>query len=271
MDNFEQVEEVDEVGELQNLQGVDLEENNEELVVENVVEPTVGMSFDSPDEMFEYYKTYGQQLPCRTSFAMEKQVEEVYTISKFQEFQQELMNKIYYEVFSCGGSKYEVIENDEKSRENIFKVIFEKDEGEIRYVCSMFEYKGILCKHAIAMLSRNRVQLLFEKYILRRWRKEVRRFYSKVKVSYDARSSSIEHQRYKEECTAFYDVAEVASKNEESHKNIMGWIEKVMKDVSLNVRCDGDDTTIDGGPSSNIQDLVVTRRKGRPPSQRKQK
>ena len=51
----------------------------------------------------------------------------------------------------------------------------------------------------------------------------------------------------------------------------MGWIEKVMKDVSLNVRSDGDDTTIDGGSSSNIQDPVATRRKGRPPCQRKQK
>ncbi|XP_024038289.1 protein FAR1-RELATED SEQUENCE 1-like [Citrus clementina] len=172
---------------------------------------------------------------------------------------------------SCGGSEYEVIENDEKSREKTFKVIFEKDKGEIHYMCSMFEYKGILFKHAIAVLSRNRVQLLPKKYILRRWRKDVRRFSSKVKVSYDARSSSIEHQRYKEECTIFYDVAEVASKNEESHRNIMGWIEKVMKDVSLNVRCDGDDTTIDGGSNSNIQDPVVTRRKGRPPYQRKQK
>ena len=41
--------------------GADLEENNEELVVEKVVEPTVGMSFDSPNEMFEYYKAYGLQ------------------------------------------------------------------------------------------------------------------------------------------------------------------------------------------------------------------
>ncbi|KAH9727253.1 protein FAR1-RELATED SEQUENCE [Citrus sinensis] len=172
-------------------------------------------------------RSFSQRLPFRTSFAM-----------------------------PCGGSEYEVIENDEKSREKTFRVIFEKDEGEIRCVCSMFEYKGILCKHAIAVLSRNRVQLLPEKYILRRWRKDVWRFSSKVKVSYDARSSSIEHQRYREECTAFYDVAEVASKNEESHKNIMGWIEKAMKDVSLNVRCDGDDTTIDGGSSSNIQDPV---------------
>ncbi|XP_015383085.2 protein FAR1-RELATED SEQUENCE 5-like [Citrus sinensis] len=127
-------------------------------------------------------RSFSQRLPCRTSFAMEKQVEEVYTISKFQDFQQELVNKIYCEVFSCGRSEYEVIENDEKSREKTFRVIFEKDEGEIRCVCSMFEYKGILCKHAIAVLSRNRVQLLPEKYILRRWRKDVRRFSSKVKV-----------------------------------------------------------------------------------------
>ncbi|KAH9653775.1 protein FAR1-RELATED SEQUENCE [Citrus sinensis] len=167
----------------------------------------------------------------------------------------------------CGGSEYEVIENDEKSREKTFRVIFEKDEGEIRCVCSMFEYKGTLCKHTIAVLSRNRVQLLPEKYILRRWRKDVRRFSSKVKVSYDARSSSIEHQRYREECTAFYDVAEVASKNEESHKNIMGWIEKAMKDVSLNVRCDGDDTTIDGGSSSNIQDPVYNSNHNKHPPQ----
>ena len=72
MDNLEQVEEVDEVEELQDLQGADLEENNKELVVEKAIEPTVGMSFNSPDEMFEYYKAYGLQegflvirRPCR--------------------------------------------------------------------------------------------------------------------------------------------------------------------------------------------------------------
>ncbi|KAH9746835.1 protein FAR1-RELATED SEQUENCE [Citrus sinensis] len=110
-------------------------------------------------------RSFSQRLPCRTNFAMEKQVEEVYTIFKFQKFQQELVNKIYCEDFSCGGLEYEVIENDEKSREKTFRVIFEKDEGEICCVCSMFEYKGILCKHVIAVLSRNRVQLP-KKYIL---------------------------------------------------------------------------------------------------------
>ena len=54
----------------------------------------------------------------------------------------------------------------------------------------------------------------------------------------------------------------------------MGWIEKAMKDVSLNVRSDGDDTCSYGGSESyieNIQDLVATQRKGPPPNQRKQK
>ena len=63
-------------------------------------------------------------MPCRTNFAMEKQVEEVYIIFKFQEFQQQLMDKMYYEVFNYGGSEYEVIENDGKSKEKTFQVIF---------------------------------------------------------------------------------------------------------------------------------------------------
>ena len=48
----------------------------------------------------------------------------------------------------------------------------------------------------------------------------------------------------------------------------MGWIEKVMKDISLDIRCDNDDTTVDGGSRSCaviIQDLIVTRLKVCPP------
>ncbi|KAH9769746.1 protein FAR1-RELATED SEQUENCE [Citrus sinensis] len=195
-------------------------------------------------------RCFSQQMPCRTNFVMEKQVEEVYIISKFQEFQQQLMDKMYCEVFSCGGSKYEVVENDGKSKEKIFQVIFERDDGEIRCACSMFECRGIVCRHVIAVLIHNRITFLPEKYIIWRWRKDVRRCYSQVKVSYDVRSSSIEHQRYKEECAAFYDVVDVASKNEESHKSVLTWIEKAMKDVSLNVRCQSEDVTVVGGSRS---------------------
>ena len=54
------MDEVDEVEELQDLQEADFQGNNEKLM-EKVVKPKVGMCFNSPDEMFEYYKSYGQQ------------------------------------------------------------------------------------------------------------------------------------------------------------------------------------------------------------------
>lgn len=54
----------------------------------------------------------------------------------------------------------------EKVKKKRFKVIFEKYEGKIRCVCSMFVFKGILCKLIIVMLSRNRIKLLSKKYII---------------------------------------------------------------------------------------------------------
>ena len=102
---------------------------------------------------------FSQWMPCRTRFAMKKQVEEIYMISKFQEFQQELIDKMYCEVFSCGGLEYEVVKNDGKSKEKTFQVIFEKDDG---------KFRGIIYKHAIVVLIRNRITFLYEKYII--WR-----------------------------------------------------------------------------------------------------
>ena len=78
------------------------------------------------------------------------------------------MDKMYCEVFSCGRLEYEVVENDGKSKKKIFQVIFERDNGEIRCACSMFECRGIVYRHAIAVLIRNRITFLYEKCII--WR-----------------------------------------------------------------------------------------------------
>ena len=59
MDEIDEVE-VDEVEKLEDLEEANIEGNNEKLV-EKVDEPKLWMCFNSPNEMFEYYKTYGQQ------------------------------------------------------------------------------------------------------------------------------------------------------------------------------------------------------------------
>ena len=40
-------------------------------------------------------RSFSQRMPCHTNFAIGKQVKEAYTTCKFQEFQQELMDKMY--------------------------------------------------------------------------------------------------------------------------------------------------------------------------------
>lgn len=63
-------------------------------------------------------RCFSQRMPCHTSFTTEKQVEGVYTISKFQEFQQELMNKMYCEVFSYGDQNMKSLKMIERVKKN---------------------------------------------------------------------------------------------------------------------------------------------------------
>ncbi|CAH9079516.1 unnamed protein product, partial [Cuscuta europaea] len=53
-----------------------------------------------------------KMIPCVTSFAMEKQVQHVYTLAKFKEFQTQLLDQLYcYVLPSIDGSTFEVREN----------------------------------------------------------------------------------------------------------------------------------------------------------------
>ncbi|KAL2499725.1 Protein FAR1-RELATED SEQUENCE [Abeliophyllum distichum] len=71
------------------------------------------------------FKSFAQMLPCATKYDMEKQFQEKYTISKFKEFQEEFIGKVYCEVISseegCSVTKYEiadlVADDEERTRE----------------------------------------------------------------------------------------------------------------------------------------------------------
>ncbi|XP_022864853.1 protein FAR1-RELATED SEQUENCE 5-like [Olea europaea var. sylvestris] len=56
------------------------------------------------------FRSFSQMIPCATKYDMEKQFQVVYTITKFREFQQEFMGKVYCDVLSmtdCSGkTKY---------------------------------------------------------------------------------------------------------------------------------------------------------------------
>ena len=147
----------------------------------------------------EECKSLSSQVPCVTHYDMEKQVQKIYTISKFKEFQSELTGKMYCDLTSVKVegliSEYDVSEDimiEEKRKSANFKVWFNEKDSEVKCNCCLFEYRGILCKHAVAVLVRRKIYSLPDKYIIRRWRKDVKICHTKIKISYNCLSATPE-------------------------------------------------------------------------------
>ncbi|KAK9187334.1 hypothetical protein WN944_018726 [Citrus x changshan-huyou] len=204
-------------------------------------------------EVEEDARCSSHQLPCVTSYAMEKQIRDVYTISKFQEFQQELVGKMYCEFVNSMGCEYIVREDvkvDTWKKRTFFEVYCDKENGEIHCSCSRFQFRGILCRHAITIMIRNDMEVLPEKFILRRWRKDVWRCHSRVKTSHELHSCTDEQKRYEKMCVSFAEVANVAAKDVESYNLVLNWIEKVRIDLPETIQCGGNDVTVVTGQGS---------------------
>ncbi|KAI3977820.1 hypothetical protein MKX01_009557, partial [Papaver californicum] len=105
----------------------------------------------------------------------------------------------------------------------------------------MFETKGILCKHALSILTRHDVDLLPTKYILRRWRKDVRRAHTKIKVNLDDWNNIIEHKRYNELQELFSDVADMAVTVDEEYNDLKVLLTNKLKVLKLQQKFKGKD------------------------------
>ncbi|XP_031269609.1 protein FAR-RED IMPAIRED RESPONSE 1-like [Pistacia vera] len=164
------------------------------------------------------FKSIKSSIPCISIYPMEKQFQEAYTTAKFKEFQKELAGKLHCEIYSLKDmeSKLEyVVKEDVMVGETYRRVSFviwsENRCSEIRCNCRLFEFKGILCRHAIAVLIHNEISLIPEQYILKRWRKNVFRCHTKVRVSYNSLSTSAEGERFDQLSNSFSEVADLAS------------------------------------------------------------
>lgn len=188
------------------------------------------------EENEEDLKSLNSMLPCITHYEIEKQFQKAYTTTKFKEFQQELMGKIYCEVSSCleGVSviEYEIYEDvfiGENIQRVIFKVCFHADIEEVECNCRLFQFSGILCRHAITVLTRRKVRQIPDKYILNRWSKRVKWVYRSVKISYDDWSAKPEARSFEKMCNAFHEVVGMVAKSDES--KVIAWIHELKKNL----------------------------------------
>ncbi|XP_075515863.1 protein FAR1-RELATED SEQUENCE 5-like [Primulina tabacum] len=186
------------------------------------------------------FKSFSQMVPCVTRFDLERQFQNAFTIVKFKQIQQELTGKMYCDIESSDegsfSTRYVVTEDftvHERVKEKKFEIIFERDKCTFSCSCHLFEFRGIICRHAIALLIRNKLSAVSEQYILRRWRKDVNRLYMRVKINYNGWITTPGQLNYEKLCKAFTDVAELAADNDDETQKLLKWIETKASDLAI--------------------------------------
>ena len=88
----------------------------------------------------------------------------VYTHAKLKEVQFESREKKEKKKAMVGQLKTECM----------FKVKFNRSECFVGCSCLMFEFKGLLCMHALTVLSQEKVTEVSSRYVLDPWRNDIR-------------------------------------------------------------------------------------------------
>ncbi|XP_011073396.1 protein FAR1-RELATED SEQUENCE 8 isoform X1 [Sesamum indicum] len=122
----------------------------------------------------------------RTRCNYELQLSELYTKEIFLKFQEEvvLMSGCFSvtQIHANGPIftymiKERDAEGDAREAKN-FEVVYDKVGVDVRCICSCFNFRGYLCRHALSVLSYSGVEEIPIQYILTRWRKDVERLYT---------------------------------------------------------------------------------------------
>ncbi|KAF5464428.1 hypothetical protein F2P56_014503 [Juglans regia] len=229
------------------------------------------------------FNSFNTEIPCISHYPHEKQFQKAYTIAKFKEVQDEFRGFLYLStsLLGCEGAKYtyavadEIKVSDEFIKHANFIVALDEDPLEVKCSCKLFEFRGILCRHALRVLALLGKSKLPSKYILDRWRKDIKRKYTFIKSSYEANCNP-ERQRYDRILNCFYELASNASKTEKSCVKLISQVEQLkIEYLEDNSRCgsntDKPATSMDGMTTSTSKAFspLVVQSKKRPPSNKR--
>ncbi|XP_057500887.1 protein FAR-RED ELONGATED HYPOCOTYL 3-like [Actinidia eriantha] len=251
-------------------------------------------------ENLEDVKSWSTYIPCITKGELEKQFQSVYTHAKVKEFQEQSVGKLDY---LCSKTKEGDIVSEYEVKQSItfgereeaytkqvsFIVDFNAKTNETHCNCQLFEFKGMVCTHQLMVWHQMGVQRVPDKYVLRRWCKNVKRVHTKVRICYDKSSTSIEARRHDNMCNLFNDVVDLEEESQDKYDMVMTRVRELKQElmeavvvVESNVVSLGDsmsiqekdsfslgDGVIPSKRSTNILDPEGRQRKGRPSTKRR--
>uniref|UniRef100_A0A803LGV3 Protein FAR1-RELATED SEQUENCE n=1 Tax=Chenopodium quinoa TaxID=63459 RepID=A0A803LGV3_CHEQI len=117
------------------------------------------------------FETISTPPALKTPSPMEKQVSGLYTRKVFMRFQEELVGTLTYMATKTDDDgqviTYQVAKYGEDHK--VFCVRFNVLEMRATCSCQMFEFSGLLCRHALAVFRVTNILTLPSHYILKRW------------------------------------------------------------------------------------------------------
>ncbi|XP_062171464.1 protein FAR1-RELATED SEQUENCE 2-like [Alnus glutinosa] len=154
--------------------------------------------------------------------------------------------------------------------EKTFFVYFNNNELEVKCTCALFEARSILCRHSLSVLRTKKVTTLPQRYVLDRWRKDIKQEYSKIKSSYNAIGDNPHAQIHDKVRNNFQELLLLTSVNtEERCMELMKRIDQLKELWRCENQSSGIPATVSSSNCKNVLSPVKFTCKGRPRTKRK--
>ncbi|XP_040996110.1 protein FAR-RED ELONGATED HYPOCOTYL 3-like [Juglans microcarpa x Juglans regia] len=155
------------------------------------------------DENAADLHTFNVTIPCISRSLIEKRFQDLYTNAKFKEVQQQVTGIINMDpkLLKRDGAVHTYSLEDEVRLEEFTKLVthyvdFTEEDASAKCSCGLFEMRGILCRHILAVFKCNGIKSLPDRYILDQWRKEIKKRYTLMHSSYDEGEQRTDCNRY---------------------------------------------------------------------------
>uniref|UniRef100_A0ACD5UM77 Uncharacterized protein n=1 Tax=Avena sativa TaxID=4498 RepID=A0ACD5UM77_AVESA len=173
-------------------------------------------------ESYEDSQSSQMRPPMMTGLPLEEQAAKMYTIEIFQMFLNEIGHSFHcnYNILdrTNSGVTYIVSEHVNGTKKVDYKVAYDNVEEDIWCLCRLFQFKGVLCRHALTVLRQELVPMIPPKYIIHRWCKDCKQTYSSMSrdVPLGTQELGSYDDVYKVGHQYFAEVVELGSVNSES-------------------------------------------------------
>ncbi|XP_028063483.1 protein FAR-RED IMPAIRED RESPONSE 1-like [Camellia sinensis] len=194
-------------------------------------------------EMKADFKSRNKLYDCLMIYEFEKQFCTAYTNTKFKEMQVELERLLYCRVklvkeegAICTYHANEAVLVCEKMKTVEFVVYFNASECEMQCMCWWFEFRGIMCAHAITVLLERCIYQVLDKYIVSRWIKDIERGYTCILTTCTKAGVVVNAKLHDKYHKMLDEILEIAANDNGKHEVLdLGLIEikdRVRKDQS---------------------------------------